>query len=140
MPHLVSVVVAVDAQRGICNEMRDSCKVTICQNRLPWGHIRNGQSQQRLAGDTEQLCGGRAVFHNGEEFALTAAGAGRGGATRIRVRRNNKWLRSFADPRRLQFESRVAMVAHVIEAAGRLAGINDVRGTALRAGDGDGRE
>ena len=73
------------------------------------------------------------AIDDGKYLGLTTARA-RGGRTRgLGVGRHRKGLLQFAHLGGFQFESRIAVVADVVETTRRLAGVNDIFGSALRA-------
>jgi len=108
--------------------------------RLAFCDVGDFQGEQRLTGDAQVLRRRRGAVADGEDFVLPAASAGGGGRGRVGVGRNRESGLQFADASRFQFERRVAAVADVVEAALRLAGIDDVVRTALGAADCQGCE
>ena len=109
------------------------------RERLPRSNFRVPEREQSFAGRAHELRR-RANIANGEDPRFMAPRAGGRGGAGIGVGWNFKILRDFPHPRRFQLKCGVAIVANVVVAALRLAGIKHVAGTALRADHRDRRE
>jgi len=87
------------------------------------------ERQQSLAGDSEVL---RVLaIDDGKYFSFATARARGSRARGVRDLRHLKVFLCFAQLGGFEFEGRIAVVADVVEAAGRLAGVYDILGPAL---------
>ena len=109
---------------------------TLSHRRLRRSNFRVAKREQSFARRTHILRWG-ANAANGEDPRFVAPRAGGGGGAGIGVGWDGKVLRDFSYPRRFQLKSSVAIVANVVVAACRIAGIKHVGRTALRADHGD---
>lgn len=78
---------------------------------------------------------GRTCIAYGEDFDFAAARTGSRGPAGIRIRGNFESIFDLAHPGSFQFKRCVAIIAHVVEATLRLAGIDDFAGAAVWAKD-----
>jgi len=93
--------------------------------------FREMERQERLARDAEVL---RVLAIDDDKYFSFATARARGSRARgVRVLRHLKVILYFAQFGGLEFEGRIAVVADVVEAAGGLAGVNDIPGPALEA-------
>jgi hypothetical protein len=106
--------------------------------RLSRCNFRKTQGEERLAGGTE-ICRLWRV-DDGKHSGFAAACARGGGIRSLGVGRHRERILQFTHLGGFEFESRIAMVADMVEAARRLAGVKDILGSALRAGNGNGRK
>ena len=102
-------------------------------------NFRVSQREASFAGSAHELRR-RANIADGEDPRFVAPRTGRRGCAGIGVGGNFEILRDFSHPGRFQFKGGVAIVANVVVAALRLAGIKHVAGTALRTGHRNRRE
>jgi len=100
--------------------------------------FREAQGQERLTGNTQELRAG--AIDDGKDLGFAAARAGRGGTRGVGVGRQGESFLRFAHLGGFKFKGRIAIVADVVEATTGLAGIEDILGAALRAGNGNRRE
>ena len=105
--------------------------------RLGRGDFRVSEREQSLAGCAHKLCRGTG---NREDFRFVTSRAGGGRGAGVRVGWNLKIIRDFPHSRCFQLKCGVAMIANMVVAALRLAGIKHVGRAALRAGHRNRRE
>jgi len=93
------------------------------------------QREERLARYTEvcRLWG----IHNGKHFSFATARARSGGIRSLGIGRHREWILQFTHLGGFELESRIAIVADVVETTRRLAGVKHILGSALRAGNGN---
>jgi len=97
--------------------------------------FRKAQSEERLARYTE-VCRLWSVV-DGEYLSFTAARARGGGIRSLGIGRHGERILQFTHPSGFKFERRIAVITDVIEAAGGLAGINDILAATLGTGNGN---
>ena len=89
------------------------------------------ERQERLARDTEVLH--VLAIGDGKYFSFATARARGSCVGGVRVRRHRKVFLHFTHLGGFEFEGRIAVVADMVEAAGGVAGVDDILGPALGA-------
>jgi len=107
--------------------------------RLRRGNFRIAKREQSFARSTHVLRWG-ANAADGEDSRFVAPCAGGCGGAGIGVGWHGKVLRGYSYPGGFQLKGSVAIVANMVVATRRIAGIMHVGGTAMRAGHGNRRK